>query len=41
MKPKTKKAIKQYLVIASVVYLLLFLIDKRLFLLDIVSPPYP
>jgi len=41
MKTKTKKAIKQYLIIAGSIYLLLFLIDKRLFLLNVASPPYP
>jgi len=41
MKPKTKQLIKNYLIIAGVVYLLLFLIDKRLFWIDVATPPYP
>jgi len=40
-KKQAKQLVKNYLIIAGVVYLLLYLTNKKLFYLDLVSPPYP
>lgn len=38
---KAKKIIKNYLIIAAIIYIALYLINKKLFWIDVVSPPYP